>query len=99
VGTCKGHLQNAEQTNHQNRTKKSLNDFGHPQFCKEFQNIVYRAPSIREASIVKRTRIQRKTTPITYYWTLALILPHSYLIGNLTSSKIAETKALEPLKS
>jgi hypothetical protein len=37
--------------------------------------------------------------PITYYWTGFLILDHSYLGGNLTNSKIAETKALEPLKS
>ncbi len=38
-------------------------------------------------------------TPITYYWTVPLILDHSYLVGNLTNSKIAETKALEALKS
>jgi hypothetical protein len=37
--------------------------------------------------------------PITYSWTGLLILDHSYLVGNLTNSKIAETKALEPLKS
>jgi hypothetical protein len=37
--------------------------------------------------------------PITYYWTGLLILYPSYLVGNLTNSKIAETKALEPLKS
>jgi hypothetical protein len=36
---------------------------------------------------------------ITYYWTGLLILDHLYLVGNLTNSKIAETKALEPLKS
>jgi hypothetical protein len=36
---------------------------------------------------------------ITYYWTVPLISDHSYLVGNLTNSKIAETKALEPLKS
>jgi hypothetical protein len=36
--------------------------------------------------------------PITYCWTVSLILDHSYLVGNLTNSKIAETKALEPLK-
>jgi hypothetical protein len=36
---------------------------------------------------------------ITYYWTGLLILDQSYLVGNLTDSKIAETKALEPLKS
>jgi hypothetical protein len=37
--------------------------------------------------------------PITYYWTVPLILDHSYLVANLTNSKIAEAKALEPLKS
>jgi hypothetical protein len=36
---------------------------------------------------------------ITYYWAGLLILDHSYLFGNLTNSKIDETKALEPLKS
>jgi hypothetical protein len=35
---------------------------------------------------------------ITYYWTVPIILDHSYLVGNLTHSKIAETKAFEPLK-
>jgi hypothetical protein len=35
--------------------------------------------------------------PITYYWTGILILDHSYVVGNLINSKIAETKALEPL--
>jgi 5-oxoprolinase (ATP-hydrolysing) len=37
--------------------------------------------------------------PITYYWTSLLIWDHSYLVGNFADSKIAETKALEPLKS
>jgi hypothetical protein len=37
--------------------------------------------------------------PITYYWTGLLILDHSYLVENLKISKIAETKASEPLKS
>ncbi len=36
---------------------------------------------------------------ITYYWTGLLMLDPSYLVGNLTNSKIAETKALEPPKS
>jgi hypothetical protein len=31
-------------------------------------------------------------SPITYYWTVPLILDHSYLVGRSTSSKIAETK-------
>ncbi len=35
---------------------------------------------------------------ITYYWTGLLILDHLNLVGNLTNSKIGETKALEPLK-
>jgi hypothetical protein len=30
--------------------------------------------------------------PITYYWTVPLILDHTYLVGKLTSSKIADTK-------
>jgi hypothetical protein len=38
-------------------------------------------------------------TFITYYWTGLLILDHSYLVGSLTNAKIAETKALKPLKS
>ncbi len=37
--------------------------------------------------------------PIAHYWTGLLILDHSYLVENLTNSKIAETKALEALKS
>ncbi len=37
--------------------------------------------------------------PITYYWTGLLILDHSYLVENLTNSKIAETKDVEPPKS
>jgi hypothetical protein len=36
---------------------------------------------------------------ITYYWIGLLILDHLYLVGNLTNSKIAETKAKERLKS
>jgi hypothetical protein len=28
---------------------------------------------------------------------VSLVLEHSYFVGNLTNSKIAETKALEPL--
>jgi hypothetical protein len=33
-----------------------------------------------------------KIPPITYSWTVPLILDHSYLVGKLTSSKIADTK-------
>ncbi len=40
----------------------------------------------------------RRYPPITYYWTGLLMLDNSYLVGNLTNSKITETKASEPLK-
>ncbi len=30
--------------------------------------------------------------PITYYWTVPLILDHSYLVGKLTRLKIADTE-------
>jgi hypothetical protein len=43
--------------------------------------------------------LSKEYPPITYYWTGFLILDHSYLVGNFTNSEIAETKALEPLKS
>jgi hypothetical protein len=33
-----------------------------------------------------------KYSPITYYWTVPLILDHSYLVRKLTSLKIADTK-------
>jgi hypothetical protein len=32
---------------------------------------------------------------ITYSWTVPLILDHSYLVGNLTNTKIPETKDLD----
>jgi hypothetical protein len=41
--------------------------------------------------------VTSKYPPVTYFWTVPLILDHSYFVGNLTNSKIAETKALEPL--
>ncbi len=36
-----------------------------------------------------------KLPPITYYWTVPLILDHSYLVGKLTSPKIGDTKVSE----
>ncbi len=35
---------------------------------------------------------------ITYSWTVPLILDHSYLVGNLTNSKIAEKKSFRTSK-
>jgi hypothetical protein len=43
--------------------------------------------------------INEGTKIIPLIWTVPLILDHLYLVGNLTNSKIPETKALEPLKS
>jgi hypothetical protein len=48
--------------------------------------------------VIRHSVDSDKYPVITYYWTVPLILDHSYLVGNLTNSKIAETKALEPLK-
>jgi hypothetical protein len=53
---------------------------------------------IRLVEVVKLPMHQKYHT-ITYYWTVPLILDYSYLVGNLSNSKIAETKALELLKS
>jgi hypothetical protein len=36
--------------------------------------------------------LSNKYPPITYYWTVPLILDHSYLVGKVTSSKIVDTK-------
>jgi hypothetical protein len=44
-------------------------------------------------------KFQANYPQITYSWTGLLISDHSYLVGNLTNSKVAETKTLEPLKS
>jgi hypothetical protein len=38
------------------------------------------------------TIFHRVYPPITYSWTVPLILDHPYLVGNLTNSKIADTK-------
>jgi hypothetical protein len=63
----------------------------------KFQEALFPHPS---CPWITQSFIQRFGYPtITYYWTGLLILDHSYLVGNLTNSKIAETKALEPLKS
>ncbi len=37
----------------------------------------------------------RTYPPITYYWIVPLILDHSYLVGKLTNSRIADTKVSE----
>ncbi len=61
--------------------------------------IVLRMRRGQSLSLVLVSCLLANIPPITYYWTGLLILDQSYLVGNLTNSKIAETKALEPLKS
>jgi hypothetical protein len=58
-------------------------------FFRDYQVTIRRA-----RRIISRRMIHIQYPPITYYWTRLLILYHSYLDGNLTNSKIAETKAL-----
>jgi hypothetical protein len=44
-------------------------------------------------ALKKEKKICRKKYPsITYYWIVPLILDHLYLVGKLTSSRIADTK-------
>jgi hypothetical protein len=38
-----------------------------------------------------RKKTVKTMSPITYYWTVPLILDHSYLVEKSTSSKIADT--------
>jgi hypothetical protein len=48
-------------------------------------------------NVFRETSICQLCYPsITYYWTGLLMLDHSHLDGNLTNSKIAEPKPLEP---
>jgi hypothetical protein len=65
--------------------------------------VVQHSETVQEEEVkgskLRGITLQVKYPPITYYWTGLLIVDHSYLVGNLTNSKIAETKALEPLKS
>ncbi len=51
------------------------------------------------ASSLRHVAIFRVGSTWPRHFSMPLILDHSYLVGNLTNSKIAETKTLEPLKS
>ncbi len=55
---------------------------------------VFVHPSILcdDAYFVYVSRKPVKYPPITYYWTVPVILDHSWLVGKSTSSKIADTK-------
>ncbi len=60
--------------------------------------LYYTISSLIQQYIIVQEHVRSMCPPITYSWTGLLILDHSYLVGNLTNSKIGETKALEPLK-
>jgi hypothetical protein len=49
--------------------------------------------------VISSTLFFNSYPSITYYWTGLLIWDHSYVVGNFTNSKIAETKPSEPQKS
>jgi hypothetical protein len=72
---------------------------GSGNFCTEFTQRSYRSCKKTHNVSTWSEVICFDGIPITYYWTGLLTLDHSYLVGNLTSPKIAETKALEPLES
>jgi hypothetical protein len=46
----------------------------------------------RLAKYPMRFKVVQDILPTTYYWTVPLILDHSYSVGKLKSSKIADTK-------
>jgi predicted membrane-bound dolichyl-phosphate-mannose-protein mannosyltransferase len=61
-------------------------------FCDTFSNPIFLFSCCTVLFLVE-LKAYKLYLAITYYWTGLLILDHSYLVGNLTNSKIAETKA------
>jgi hypothetical protein len=45
-----------------------------------------------DTTCLHRENLPVQWSPITYHWTVPLILDHSYLVGKLRSLKIADTK-------
>ncbi len=65
---------------------------------KEYRNSYHWSISILSNGKIESPTVNGYTL-ITYYWTGLPILDHSYLVGNLTKAKMAQTKALAPLRS
>jgi hypothetical protein len=54
--------------------------------------VIMRTPAAAEKVENQKAHEVRTYHLITYYWTVPLILDYSYLVGKLTTSKIADTK-------
>jgi hypothetical protein len=81
-----------------NRKKKEQSKWNNQLLCIG-QHLIASKAAMKETMAHTTWLKIDKYSPITYYWTVSLILDHSYLVGNSTNPKIVETKALEPLKS
>jgi hypothetical protein len=60
-----------------------------------FYRLQFLYSNVAFGRIVQRHECSNGNPPITYYWTVPLILDHSYLVGKLTGSKIADRKVSE----
>ncbi len=58
----------------------------------DLKKLIFEKQKKRKKSLCLGNQSLERYPPITYYWTVPLILDHTYLVGKLTSSKIAETK-------
>ncbi len=70
---------------HQDRYKKYINNEDLPFSSQEEE-------TKREKYVQREIQQRNIYLPITYYWTVPLILDNSYHVGELTSSKIADTE-------
>jgi hypothetical protein len=54
--------------------------------------IVWQFNSKRKEICIRKAFEKKQLSPITYHWTVPIILDHSYLVGKLKGSKIADKK-------
>jgi hypothetical protein len=105
-----GSTQNHQEAKSAPQTNPADHDKGRPKFCERVGTYTFKVAvpicftkvenqSLFSIHTLAPSNYPPPPFPITYYWTVSLILDHSYLVGNLTNSKIVETKPLEPLKS
>jgi hypothetical protein len=62
------------------------------QLCSSLSGGVESTPKKKEQRRIQIHFWDFSTPPITYSWTVSLILDHTYLVGKLTRTKIADTK-------
>jgi hypothetical protein len=73
------------RTVHGTSSKRQLENHYTPKILPALRGILVKGQN-------DRVTVFAKYPPITYYWTVSLILDRSYLVGKLTSSKIADRK-------